>query len=135
MGFCKEHPLGVDVEEIKTDFDLTGLAKQNFSIQEIEALNTLKPSERDQGFYRCWTRKESFIKAKGSGLSFPLDAFTVSLDDDHHAELLETKWNKNEKQEWQLSSFIPSAGYLAAISVRDANVKIEHRNWASFRDS
>ena len=133
MGFCQEHPLGVDVEEIKTDFDVSPLAEQNFSVKEIEALLSLKKEEQNRGFYRCWTRKESFIKAKGAGLSFPLDAFTVSLDDDDNAEVLETKWNKKEKDAWQLSSFIPSDGYLAAISVQHKNVEIEHQNWPTSR--
>ncbi|MCW5515227.1 4'-phosphopantetheinyl transferase family protein [Muriicola sp. Z0-33] len=129
MGFCMEHPLGVDVELIKSDFDLAELARQNFSEKEIKALNSLNKNEQDRAFYRCWTRKESFIKAIGSGLSFPLDAFSVCLDDDLTAEMLETKWEKAERHQWKLSSFIPADGYLAAVCVQDKNVKIVHRNW------
>lgn len=131
MGFCREHPLGVDVEKIKTDFDLSELAKQHFSEREITALQNLKVNEQDRAFYRCWTRKESFIKALGTGLSFPLDAFSVSLDDDRHAEMLETSWQKNEKETWQLSSFIPAKGYLAAVCIQNPLIKMEHHNWPS----
>ncbi len=131
MGFCKKHPIGVDVEKIKTDFDLAELAKQHFSKREIKALHNLKEKERDRAFYRCWTRKESFIKAIGTGLSFPLDAFSVSLDDDHKAQMLETTWQKEEKETWQLASFIPAEGYLAAACVQDPEIMMEYHNWSS----
>jgi len=133
MGFCWEQAIGVDVEKIKSNFDVTPLAEQNFSQMEIEALNKLNDFDRDRGFYRCWTRKESFIKAKGLGLSFPLDEFAVSLDDDLSSEVLQTKWDIKEKEEWQLISYIPADGYLAAVSVRDTSMEIEYQNWTSFK--
>ena len=129
MAFCLQHPLGIDVEETKSDFDVFEVAKHHFSARELQTLKDLEEKEKNKGFYRCWTRKESFIKAEGFGLSFPLDAFSVSIHDDYKAELIETKWKKNEKDFWSLFSFIPAEGYLAALCTRQREATIEYHNW------
>ena len=129
MAFSRQYPLGVDVEQVKSDFDVLTIAKHYFSSKEQIALKKLKDSEQPRGFYRCWTRKESFIKAKGSGLSFPLDAFTVSLEEDQKAEILETNWDKSERHEWHILPFIPSEGYLASLCVRAKHITTEHHIW------
>jgi len=46
------------------------------------ALATLPEAVRATGFFDCWARKEAFVKARGQGLSYPLDAFEVSVDPD-----------------------------------------------------
>jgi 4'-phosphopantetheinyl transferase len=107
------------------------IARNYFSEREIEALGNFPPSQRARAFYRCWTRKESFIKAKGTGLSFPLNAFTVSLNSDDSAKLLETQWQASERSEWNLYSFTPSEGYLAALKVYGKNKDIAYRHWDS----
>ncbi len=115
IGFVHHHTIGIDIEKTKNDFDTFEIAANFFSKAEIEALRKIPKDEQYIGFYRCWTRKEAFIKAKGSGLSFPLDTFAVSLDSDSKASLLYTEWDKSEKDQWQLISFIPEDGYIAAL--------------------
>lgn len=131
LGFALGCEIGVDVEHIKTDFDVFDLAINFFSQSEIESLER-RPEQLYRSFYRCWTRKEAFIKAKGSGLSFPLDSFTVSLEDDENAKLLETHWDVNEAVEWKVFSFVPMADYMSAVVVRSKEASIVYRNWDSF---
>ena len=94
-------------------------------------MESLPEKERRAGFYRCWTRKESFIKAKGHGLSFPLNSFSVSLNVDS-AELLRTEWDASEREEWTMATFQPSEGYQAALSVRGRIDSVVQREWKPF---
>ena len=67
--------VGVDVELIKPiDFEI---AERFFSRDEYISLLSKKDELRLKYFYTLWTLKESYIKAEGSGLSIPLDSFTI----------------------------------------------------------
>jgi len=129
FAFFKDKEVGVDIEKVKDDFDVLELAQNFFSKTEIIALEKQSKEELSKAFFRCWTRKEAFIKAEGSGLSFPLDKFAVSLDDDYKADLLETEFNPAEKEDWSLSSFVPAPSYLGAIAVKCPNTQIQYHNW------
>lgn len=131
FAFFRNQEIGVDIEKIKDNFDVLELAQNFFSKKEVTVLEKQPKEDLSRAFFRCWTRKESFIKAEGSGLSFPLDKFAVSLDSDEHAELLETQWDFKEKNEWQLFSFIPAIGYIAAIAVKNEVSNISYHNWDS----
>lgn len=72
-------PIGIDVEEIGQEADLD-IAEHFFSEQECRDLFALKASEQRDYFFDLWTLKESYIKAVGSGLSLPLDSFTIRRD-------------------------------------------------------
>ncbi len=128
LAFVKNCDIGVDIEKVKSDFDVIDIAQHFFSPDEIQTLETLPERKQVHGFYRCWTRKESFIKAKGSGLSFPLTSFSVSLELDS-AELLRTEWDAIEIKEWQLFSFEPAYGYLGALSVKGEVKSLRFKDW------
>ena len=128
LAFVKNSEVGVDIEKIKTDFDVMDLAENFFSKDEIAQLRSIKKSDLFEAFYRCWTRKESFIKAKGSGLSFPLASFSVSLDKEE-AKLLKTEWSPSEKEEWRLFSFEPNSGYIGALTVAGHIQKVSYHTW------
>ncbi|GGZ71083.1 4'-phosphopantetheinyl transferase family protein [Algibacter mikhailovii] len=132
IGFVLNKDIGVDIEKIKYDFEVMDIVDNYFSQLEIESLKKLPIQEHNQGFYRCWTRKESFIKAKSQGLSFALDSFSVSLDSDDKAQLLETHWNSDEKESWGLFSFSPDTDYLGAVTVQSTIEQIEYFNFNSY---
>src|SRR5262249_12645966 len=71
--------LGIDVEQIRADVEVKAIAARFFSPSEQEALGRLAEGQQVEAFFDCWTRKEAYIKAKGDGLSLPLDQFDVSL--------------------------------------------------------
>ncbi|WP_298553733.1 4'-phosphopantetheinyl transferase superfamily protein [uncultured Algibacter sp.] len=129
IGFVLNNDIGVDIEDIKTNFEILDIAKNYFSNIEIKALKKLPKNLHAKGFYRCWTRKESFIKAKAKGLSFPLDSFSVSIESDDKAELLETKWDDNEKDLWKLFSFSQIENYVGAVSIKGNIQSIKYFNF------
>ncbi|WP_432409013.1 4'-phosphopantetheinyl transferase family protein [Wukongibacter sp. M2B1] len=70
--------IGIDVEEIKSIE--TSIANRFFSVKEVRDLFSFKGKDRLLYFYDLWTLKESYIKAKGKGLSIPLNSFTLRRD-------------------------------------------------------
>lgn len=134
LAFVNNSEIGVDIEKVKYDFDVLNLADNFFSSTEIKMLRDVSQENIHKAFYRCWTRKESFIKAKGSGLSFPLASFSVSLDQ-NDAQLLRTEWNPLEKESWRLFSFEPTIGYVGALSVHSDVQNVIYREWVGLHNS
>jgi len=118
LGFVQKHIIGIDVEHTKREVDVKKIAECFFANEEVTSLFRLDQAYHTQAFYNCWTRKEAFIKAVGSGLSFPLDQFVVSLDATKEATLIETKWDAKEKDKWTLHTIEPREDYIGAVSVK-----------------
>lgn len=129
IGFVENQTIGIDIELLKQDFDVSEIARSFFSKREIQALDGMTKEIQYLGFYRCWTRKEAFIKAEGSGLSFPLDSFAVSIDSDETASLQETNWNLLDKDRWYLYPFAPAPNYRAAMAVKGKLVSVSVQQW------
>jgi 4'-phosphopantetheinyl transferase len=72
--------IGVDVEGINRKIEILDLAERYFSPSEVHALRALPASEQLRRFFALWTLKESYIKARGVGLTQPLDQFSILLD-------------------------------------------------------
>jgi 4'-phosphopantetheinyl transferase len=118
LAFAQGRAVGVDVEKVRSDFEHEAIARRFFSEQEQLQLAALLPEERYSGFFRCWTRKEAYIKAQGVGLSLPLDQFDVSLRPGDSNALLATRPDNNEAALWSLQDVPAGAGYVAALCVR-----------------
>jgi 4'-phosphopantetheinyl transferase len=72
--------VGCDIEWIDPDLDWRPIADRLFAPAEADALRALPTPQARRGFFDCWSRKEAYVKALGLGLSYPLDAFVVSVD-------------------------------------------------------
>jgi 4'-phosphopantetheinyl transferase len=68
IGVASEFSVGVDIERIRTDIELSALVKHCLSPGEIEPFNALPQEDRMIAFYRAWTQKEAYLKATGDGL-------------------------------------------------------------------
>jgi 4'-phosphopantetheinyl transferase len=95
-------PVGVDIEVVSEARDLLGLADRYFSPDESKRLRQLPEAERVSAFYRCWTRKEAFIKALGEGLSRPLDSFSVAFEPNCAPEFLRIGDDPTAPSRWRL---------------------------------
>jgi 4'-phosphopantetheinyl transferase len=113
----RNRQIGVDVEQIRSDFDTDAIARRFFSEAERQELASLPAAERHEAFFRVWTRKEAYIKATGDGLSLPLQDFDVSLVPGHKSALLATRPNAQEAKRWSLRDIRVKPGYAGALCV------------------
>ncbi len=120
------HEIGVDVEYVRPMPDAEQIATRFFSATEQQALLALPAEQRVSSFFRCWTRKEAFIKAIGEGLYYPLDQFSVSLPPDEPARLLNVQSDPQEADNWTLREFIPAPDYIATLAVRIPSTPIRY---------
>jgi 4'-phosphopantetheinyl transferase len=120
--------LGVDVELADPYFARELIAERFFSPVEVATLRSLPHRLQPLAFLTCWSRKEAFIKAKGDGLSLPLDSFDVTLDPGGPAELLRTAWSSDEHAEWRLVD-LSEHGYVAALAVRGQHGRVVVDEW------
>jgi 4'-phosphopantetheinyl transferase len=128
LAFTRRREIGVDVEQIRRDSDLEAIARRFFSTHEQSQLAALPGDERTDAFFRCWTRKEAYIKATGDGLSLPLSQFDVSLAAGGNNALLATRPDGSEAGRWLLREVPAGPGYIAAVCVHGHDWKL--KDWS-----
>jgi 4'-phosphopantetheinyl transferase len=121
--------LGVDVERIRSDMALETVGERFFSPRERAVLGALPSEARAEAFFACWTRKEAYIKARGEGLSLPLDQFDVSVAPGEPAALLATRDDPEEAARWTLCDLEPGPGYAGALAVEGCSWKLWRGHW------
>ena len=124
-AFCPQHELGIDLEKIRPELAGPEIAERFFSTPEAEAVK----ASGSEAFFRCWTRKEAFVKAHGTGLSLPLNKFTVDIGD--NARLLSVEFDPSEMGRWSLYSINPGADYEGALAVEGSNHALRFWNYDS----
>ena len=119
LVFCKTANVGIDIEFMRTDFDLLRLARQFFSKREVKELISTPSNLLREAFFNCWTRKEAFIKAKGKGLSIPLDKFDVSSAPGKPARLCYYNENPSEISDWFLYELNGiGENYISSVAIK-----------------
>jgi 4'-phosphopantetheinyl transferase len=125
IAITKGRAVGIDVERIRTDLNVDEVAARFFSATERKLLASLAGPERHEAFFTCWTRKEAYLKARGVGLSAPLDQFDVSFLPNEQARLLETRHDPDDAGRWRLLPLGVSAGYVAALAANGSNWELK----------
>jgi 4'-phosphopantetheinyl transferase len=116
FGFTATGEVGVDVEKIRPLDDFLDIANRFFCPDETRDLMSCLPDERQRAFFRCWTRKEAYLKAVGGGLQIPLNSFRVSLTPWAPVRLLEVNGGREGAERWMLHSPEFSPSCCAAVA-------------------
>ncbi|MES1255647.1 MAG: 4'-phosphopantetheinyl transferase superfamily protein [Acidobacteriota bacterium] len=104
--------VGLDVEDCRAR--RLDIADRFFAPPEIAALRATPEGEQAAAFHALWTLKESFVKARGTGLSLALDTFAVGL---HPPRLLPFGVAATEADQWHFTCLSPTSSHRAAICV------------------
>ena len=121
--------LGIDVERIRRDLEVAEIAGRFFSRREVAVLRALPTDSQRTAFFLGWTRKEAYIKARGDGLSIPLDQFDVSLTPGEPAPLLSTRPDSSEAARWSLYNLVVSPDFAAALAVEGQGCALSFWQW------
>jgi 4'-phosphopantetheinyl transferase len=122
--------IGVDVERIDRKTEILDLADRFFSRSEARALRALPSSERLCRFVAVWTLKESYIKARGVGLTQPLNQFSFLLDQKEIGIVFDERMS-DDATRWRFALLDSPPHYMiavgadtggAALSLRTAHI-------------
>jgi len=132
FAFARGIDLGVDVEAVRPVSDAEQIATSFFSPREVGRLLALPVALRQEAFFACWTMKEAYLKALGSGLAKPLDAFDVTFAPDEVARLV-VLGDEDETRRWRLQALAPATGYKAALVTDGPTTTVRCWAWTDAR--
>jgi 4'-phosphopantetheinyl transferase len=112
-AITREAEIGVDIEQVRPLHNMQGIARRFFAASEIEQLQQYQPDEATVAFFRCWSRKECYMKAVGKGLSMPLCSFAVSLE----AATARLLYPAEASRQWHLKDLAAPAGFVACLAI------------------
>jgi len=111
--------LGIDIEAKRLPPGALDVARQYFAAAEYTRLEGLEGEALRDAFFRVWTRKESVLKARGTGLDeASLRELVVSLDESPGIEA------GAAGEYWQLSALELPSGYEGCLAIRDCRVSV-----------
>lgn len=116
-GVTLEGKIGIDLEYIRSDIAVDDIAGQFFSPGERALLKTLSGDVRKKIFFMLWTRREAWLKARGTGLAG--DA----------GDMLKMDGGVREDVSWSLNDLDMGQEYAAALAVEGRNHRVLCRQW------
>ena len=132
-AIARRRRVGVDVERIRPMLDLEPLAERCCSPRERQIFKALPEDEKQTAFFRCWTRKEAYMKGLGLGLEIPLDALEVSFTPGETARLVRSWQGDTSQYPWCLRELDIGSDYAAAMAVEGDPDRLSCWDWpASF---
>jgi len=123
LGLCAVtwgRRIGVDIERIRQMPDMDAIAGRMFP-RHWPVLRSMPEPRRSEAFFKRWTRMEAYVKALGEGIAGARD--------------VEADAGGPEPGQWSLESFVPEAGYIAAVAVERRICRLIYRNWPEAVDA
>jgi 4'-phosphopantetheinyl transferase len=114
---ARECVLGVDVENIRRHAPLD-VADTFFAPVEAAELRSLPTDHRPDRFFEYWTLKESYIKARGLGLTIPLQQFAFHFEAGRPPHIKIDPQQNDDAAAWQFTHLRPTDEHLIALAAR-----------------
>jgi 4'-phosphopantetheinyl transferase len=111
--------IGLDVESTQSSPVDEEVARRHFAAPEFENYRRQPtPAMRHMRFLEYWTLKESYLKARGTGLALPLDKFSCSWTRPDQVSLTIDPVLRDDADTWQLSLHRPAPEFIGAVAAR-----------------
>ena len=129
IALARGRAVGIDVEHIRGNVAIISIAARYFSANEYKTLVHLDPAIQCSAFFKCWTRKEAYLKARGDGLRVPLDRFEVAFAPEAAPRLTANLDDPAEVARWDLRELDLGENYAAALAVEGTDWKLKCWDW------
>ena len=119
---ARGHDIGVDVEWVRPDLDVEGLARHFFTAAERRWLERVPTDRRLSACVALWTRKEAVLKGLGLGLTLPPQQ--VEALPGRSARMVAGAEATVAPPRWSVAAFAAGTGYRAAVAVASPAVRL-----------
>lgn len=109
-------PCGIDVETKRYRWNISSLADSVLSAEEMSSLQKLPQAEHAHHFLRYWTLKEAYVKARGMGLSLPLDKLSFEIGEKMGIRL--RTHPESDSVDWQFAQRSLGTEHVMAVAVQ-----------------
>jgi 4'-phosphopantetheinyl transferase len=113
LAISLQDPVGVDIEEMSSTIDFKSIAHRFFCQNEYAALESLPSDRRKEAFYRCWTLKEAYVKARGEAMWDHMGRIEIPFLDRKV-----TVRDRDGERLWHLCEIQAGPHHRAALAVR-----------------
>lgn len=117
IAVTRDAEVGIDVELVHGIYD-EQLARTCFTPTELKWIGEAGAARQLDRFFDLWTLKEAYLKARGTGLSTPLQELTVRPDAQTSAVIEFTSRIDDDSDSWQFERLRPTASHCLAVAVR-----------------
>lgn len=124
----KTREVGIDIEALRAKADWEDIARRFFSHREYLDILAQPEGMRFNAFFQCWTRKEAYIKARGLGMTIPLNSFDVSFTANSLNGLRST-----DSDRWSLRGLEPAPGYTGAVVGEGQSWRLRCWSWMGWQ--
>jgi 4'-phosphopantetheinyl transferase len=122
IAITVEDSVGIDIEYQDKNISIESLGEIIFSSLEKKFFSALNSQqEKKEAFFCCWTRKEAYLKAIGTGLTLDLSSVSVDLNKKiaSHDWLKISTHSQSEILPWKLFSLDIDNDYVANAVATD----------------
>jgi 4'-phosphopantetheinyl transferase len=126
MAVTVNREIGVDVEWILRSNDVLDICDRFFSPVEVEQLFAEPDEKKRERFFDFWTLKEAYIKARGKGLSIPLDYFSYIFSPSGQITISFSPKHDDHPQGWRFWQIVPNDVHKVALALNDKNENHEY---------
>jgi 4'-phosphopantetheinyl transferase len=118
MGVSRHCAIGVDTENVRRSPASMEMAQHFCSRHEMAELRSeLDDDRRAERLLDIWTLKEAYVKARGVGLSMPLDQISFSLPGRRGIEIAFDGGVQDQRDNWDFWMLRPSVDHKSAVCV------------------
>ena len=118
LAFAAGAQAGVDLEFMQPPVDLLELAERILSEEDFRTFEAFPLVEKQLAFYRAWTRKEAYLKARGEGIGTGLQDVSVSFVAEAMSRVTDRR--NAAAADWRLHALPLPEEYIGCVACDEA---------------
>lgn len=128
-AFTLGREVGVDVEQVRHNLAWEPSAAECLTARERALLQIMPEDAQVGAFLTLWTRKEAYVKARGTGLSTPLNRIDVLGRRTWCGVLVRDNGEWREPWSGTLQDIEMGRHHAAALATEEQGLKVVCREW------
>lgn len=114
---ARDCEIGLDIESLRRPIEYRSVARTVFAPAELQELERLPEPAARHRFFRLWTLKEAYAKARGTGFALPFDQFWFSLDATPPIAVQSEQKQPEDESDWTFRLLDLAPEHLLAVAV------------------